>query len=108
MNGRDQELQILWRGANVGTLKNVEMDHGYFDGIWVATESELARKFEEAARGLDPRAVLEDGTRGIRAVAGSGSWTTHVLVLSLADGRLLIRWILGDEAVAWLLANVGE
>lgn len=103
-------LRIYWRGSFVGTIADTESDMGYLEARWSSAATPAARDFEAVASTFDPKLVSRDPTKGTRVLLlgeeEADSSGTHAVVISLADGHLLLRCVFVPEAVQWLIANV--
>lgn len=99
--------EIIWRGESIGHLTDVEPDMWYLDGAFKAADSELGKTFTELTSKFS--GVMQDQTKGTRAVMWNGNHKTHIVVIKLYDdGRLLVRRIMEDDSIEWVLKNVPE
>ena len=108
LSGHYDPIQVRWRGEVVGTLSEGVPDMWYVDGVWTPADTPLASQFAAKAKVLDPKVVWRDSTKGIRIELGEGGVLGDALAVSLANGRLLVRRVIAEAAVAWLRANVPE
>lgn len=105
--GDDNRCTVRWRGVDAGELVDAWPDMWYLEGTWQPASSEAGAKFTNAATPLNANDVLADPTRGLLVeLAYDDGATTHALVLTLVDGRLLVRRVFDRELVKWLLENV--
>jgi hypothetical protein len=78
------------------------------EGHWVSDNTHKPKEFETLVATFDVKETMNDPKKGTRIILkpdGSGT-ETHALILSLTDGVLSLRRVLGDEVVGWLIRNV--
>jgi hypothetical protein len=97
-------VRVIWRERPVGDLREVQLDMWYLEGRFEPLAG--AEAFVALAGSLDPGEVQRDPAAGTRVLLEGDDGQTHALVLGLEAGRLSVRRVIRDEAVAWLLAHV--
>lgn len=102
----ENKLEILWRGAVIGSLENGTSDMWYLEGEWVSNLSEMAKEFEQIVSQFNFKEVFADHTKGTRGILLSNGHETHILIMGLSNGQLCLRRVFQKEAVKWLLENV--
>lgn len=107
----EDALIINWRGTAIGALLNSEPDSFFLEGEWLSDKNPQSVEFENLVKGFNTDAVLQDGTKGTRIELtephdNGEEEPLNALVISLEDNVLLIKRVLLDEEVEWLLENV--
>ena len=108
VTSRERAAEVRWRGEIVGRVTGAVTDMWYLDGVWAPAPTATAAEFSAKAVRLDPKQVMRDETLGFRVELDVDGARMAALVLSLSGGRLLVRCVHDEPAVAWLLANVAE
>ena len=90
------ELEIQFRGAIVGFVRNVATDMWYMDGDWVPSSSASSAPFLAFLQTANLRRNVIAGTGKLvkwREV-GMKEWQNgHGLALGVKDGRLMLRML---------------
>lgn len=102
----EESYEIIWRDSHVGRIESTISDMWYLDGNWVSNNSQNSRDFEKCIATFDARQIDKDPTKGTRVILKSGDTVTHALIYALDKHKLLLRRVIKDEAVQWLLKNV--
>lgn len=98
------------RGEVVGHLTKATPDMWCIEGEFEPVASEAGSRFVTSALRLDPRVAAKDPKQGIRAHLreSSDDQGCVLIVISLAQGRLVGRRVFESSAVAYALAEVPE
>ena len=104
-------LRIIWRGAHVGTLVNLEIDRSIWDGQFCAEASPEAEAFAKLATSLDFLTTINSPKSGTRVelwpIGKTGTEPIHALVLQLdSGGRLCLEVVRSREDVERLKIDV--
>ena len=103
-------LNIHWRGELVGELRNAIPDMLYLEGTWIPLSSVVSDSFQTLVESFDIRSVFDDHTKGTRVILferdSKSDPGNHAVVISLREGRLLLRRYMDDTAVEWLMNHV--
>ncbi|CAL2101229.1 putative integron gene cassette protein [Tenacibaculum sp. 190130A14a] len=102
--------KIFWKNEYIGELTNIILDMSYWEGTWEPNSTDLAKKFTDLTSTFDTTSVMINPTKGIRAILeDQNSYQTHILIISLIENNiLLVKRIIKDSAIEWLLKNVPE
>lgn len=100
--------QVWWRGVQVGEFEVIAIDMWYQDGNWLSNASAEARQFETLILTFNASDTMKNPSKGTRIILRPLDSPSEINALVIAFDRniLMIRLILDEKAVQWLINNV--
>jgi hypothetical protein len=102
------QADIFWKNELVGQINNLQLDMWHLNGNWTSQKTKTSNEFEKLVSKFNPNKIIKNPIQGTRVLIkySHNNEEVHALVLSLKSGTLMLKQVIMDEAVKWLIKNV--